>query len=296
MALKSMTGFARDGNTFEGWTWTWELKSVNAKGLDVRLRVPMGFDALEPKARNLISSKFARGNISVGLVLNRTARASSFQINTQHLETVTAAAKQIVDSTPWVAAPTAAELLALKGVIDTLDDADDEDSKSALEAALIASLGAAADDLGRARSDEGTRLASALSGFLDTLADLLAGASETAETQTDAIKVRMREQIAELVADVSTLDAGRLEQEIALVMTKADIREELDRLAAHLASARDMLAEGGAIGRRLDFLCQELNREANTICSKAHETALTRIGLEMKATIEQFREQVQNIE
>lgn len=296
MALNSMTGFARDGGEWEGWTWTWELKSVNAKGLDVRLRVPMGFDALEPQARNLISNRFTRGNVTAGLNLNRSTGNGAFRINQDHLTILTEAARKMVGENAWMAPPSAAELLSLKGVIDTEDEGITEDGRAALEKTLLSSLERAARTLITTRAEEGGRLEEALSGFLSTLEGLLAAAGGCAEAQTEAIRARLKEQVAELVADIAALDQGRLEQEAALVMSKADIREELDRLAAHLASAREMIAGGGAIGRRLDFLCQELNREANTICSKAHETALTRIGLDMKATVEQFREQVQNIE
>ena len=296
MALKSMTGFARDAGELDGWTWTWELKSVNAKGLDVRLRTPGGFDALEPQARSLISKKLERGNVTAGLMLSRAAGSGTFRINEHHLATVTDAAQRLVKEQPWLVAPSAAELLALKGVIDTEEEPLTEDGKVALEKALIASFGRAVGALSEVRAEEGQRLQETLDGFLKTLDGLVADAEKTADLQADIIRARMKEQIADLVADISALDPGRLEQEAALVMTKADIREELDRLKAHLSSSAELLSGGGAIGRRLDFLCQELNREANTICSKAHETALTRIGLDLKATIEQLREQVQNIE
>jgi len=187
-------------------------------------------------------------------------------------------------------------LLALRGVIETEEEDADDDAKKDLERALLTSFDAAIKALASARAEEGARLEVVLSGFMATLADLQAQATKTAEAQGDAIRQRLLEQITTLMADASGLDAGRLEQELSIVMSKADIREELDRLHAHIASVSEMMTEGGAIGRRLDFLCQELNREANTICSKAHDTDLTRIGLEMKATIEQFREQVQNIE
>lgn len=296
MALSSMTGFARASDDYEGWTWSWELKSVNAKGLDIRLRAPMGFDGLEPAARANLAKQFSRGNISAGLQLNKVGVGSGYRINEAHLHTLIEAARKLGDSVIDAAAPTIDGLLGLRGVIEAEEDDVDDDVRDALEAALLRSLGDAAKALQNARGEEGSRLEQVLFGFIDTIDDLQSQAAATAETQGAAIRKRLKEQVEALLSDVSGLDPARLEQEVALLMTKADIREELDRLGAHIASVRELMKSGGAIGRRLDFLCQELNREANTICSKAHETALTRIGLDMKATIEQFREQVQNIE
>lgn len=296
MALSSMTGFARATDEHEGWTWSWELKSVNAKGLDIRLRAPMGFDGLEPAARTNLAKKFSRGNISAGLQLNKIGIGSGYRINEAHLQVVIEAARKLSDSVLDAAAPTIDGLLGLRGVIEADEDDVDDEVRAALEAALLRSLGDAATALQKARAEEGARLEEVLFGFLNTIGELQVQAGATAETQGAAIRGRLKEQVEALLSDVSGLDPARLEQEVALLMTKADIREELDRLGAHIASVRELMQSGGAIGRRLDFLCQELNREANTICSKAHETALTRIGLDLKATIEQFREQVQNIE
>ena len=296
MALNSMTGFARESGESGGWTWSWELKSVNAKGLDVRLRVPMGFDGLEPAARTAISGAFSRGNITAGMSLGRASAGTSYRINESHLTSLIDMSLELAGKYPGLGLPTAGELLGLRGVIDADDEGVGDDERELLEVAMLKTLKSACAQLAAARAEEGARLQENLDGFLSTLGTLLKQASACAESQTEAIRTRLHEQIKLLVSDVSALDPARLEQEAALVMTKADIREELDRLAAHLASAQEMLAGGGAIGRRLDFLCQELNREANTICSKAHQTELTRVGLDMKAAIEQFREQVQNIE
>ncbi len=296
MALYSMTGFARDSADFAHWSWSWELKSVNAKGLDVRPRVPSGFDALETEVRARAGKAFSRGNITVGLTLKRQAGEIGYRINSDHLERMIGVAADLAQRLPDARPASIDGLLALRGVIETEEEDADEDAKKDLERALLKSFDTAIEALAAARAEEGARLEVVLSGFISILAGLHGQAAKTAETQGDAIRLRLQDQIAVLMTDAANLDAGRLEQELAIVMSKADIREELDRLQAHIASVGEMIAEGGAIGRRLDFLCQELNREANTICAKAHETALTRIGLEMKATIEQFREQVQNIE
>lgn len=296
MALNSMTGFARDSAEFAHWSWSWELKSVNAKGLDVRPRVPSGLDAVETEVRARTGKAFSRGNITVGLALNRQSGEVGYRINNDHLERMIAIASDLAQRLPDARPASIDGLLALRGVIETEEEDADDDAKKDLERALLTSFDAAIKALASARAEEGARLEVVLSGFMATLADLQAQATKTAEAQGDAIRQRLLEQITTLMADASGLDAGRLEQELSIVMSKADIREELDRLHAHIASVSEMMTEGGAIGRRLDFLCQELNREANTICSKAHDTDLTRIGLEMKATIEQFREQVQNIE
>lgn len=296
MAINSMTGFARATGAHGPWSWTWELKSVNAKGLDVRLRVPMGFDGFETQARAQLSKQFSRGNISAGLMLKQAEAGGGYRINEEHLATLLEAATALRSKLPEASLPSVDGLLGLRGVIEAVEDDVDDDAREALDRALLVSLDEAAAQLSSVRGEEGGRLQAVLSDFVTALDDLCMQAQASAETQGDAIRVRMQEQLATILEETSAVDPGRLEQEIALLMTKADIREELDRLAAHIASVQELLSAGGAIGRRLDFLCQELNREANTICSKATQTALTRIGLDMKATIEQFREQVQNIE
>lgn len=291
-----MTGFARDTADFADWSWAWELKSVNAKGLDIRLRTPTGFDGLEPAARARLSKLFNRGNITVGLMLKRSGADAGYKVNHGHLNALLDVAKDLQESAPDAAPLSIDGMLALRGVIEADDDDMDEATRANLQKALLESLDVAAKALVADRAQEGAQLSVVLTEFVDKLNDLTGQASASAETQPAIIRARMNDQIAQIMEDVSQIDAGRLEQEVAVLMTKADIREEIDRLQAHITSARELMTGGGAVGRRLDFLCQELNREANTICSKAHETALTRIGLDMKATIEQFREQVQNIE
>lgn len=296
MALSSMTGFARAAAAQDEWSWSWELKSVNAKGLDVRTRLPMGFDSLEVATRAKLGKAFKRGSITAALTLRQSGGATRYQVNRQHLDILVAESKKIAGDNPDIAPASADGLLGLRGVIEAEDDDAADQDRSELEKLLIGSLDEALKALSDARDEEGARLADVLIGFIDTLASLLDEVAKSAELQPDIIRARLKEQIADLVNDLGSLDPTRLEQEAAIIMTKADIREELDRFAAHIASVREMMAEGGAIGRRLDFLCQELNREANTICSKAHDTSVTRLGLDMKATVEQFREQVQNIE
>ncbi|MDA8637351.1 YicC family protein [Rhodospirillales bacterium] len=296
MTLSSMTGFARTAGTHEEWTWSWELKSVNAKGLDVRTRLPMGFDGLEVATRGNLSKMFKRGSITAALTLQQSGGATRYQINRQHLDALIIEGKKIARENPDFTPVTTDGLLSLRGVIEVEDDDAADQEPASLEKLLIESLNEAVVTLADTRVEEGARLAVVLTEFIDTLASLLDQVAKSAELQPDIIRERLKAQIADIVSDFDTLDPTRLEQEAAIIMTKADIREELDRFAAHIASVREMMAEGGAIGRRLDFLCQELNREANTICSKAHDTSVTRIGLDMKATVEQFREQVQNIE
>jgi len=291
-----MTGFARDTADFADWSWAWELKSVNAKGLDIRLRTPTGFDGLEQVARGRLSKLFNRGNITVGLMLKRSSADAGYKVNHGHLNALLDVATDLQSRTSGTAPLSIDGMLALRGVIEADDDDMDEATRANLQKSLLESLDVAAKALVADRAQEGAQLSVVLTEFIDKLNDLTGQASASAESQPAIIRARLNDQIAQIMEDVSQIDAGRLEQEVAVLMTKADIREEIDRLQAHITSARDLMTGGGAVGRRLDFLCQELNREANTICSKAHETALTRIGLDMKATIEQFREQVQNIE
>ena len=296
MTLNSMTGFARDSANFADWTWSWELKSVNAKGLDIRLRAPSGFDALEPVGRARLSKLFSRGNIAVGLTLKRSGADVGYKINEGHLKEMLDVAKSIQAEIPDAAPLSIDGIMALRGVIEADDDDMDEATRVDLDKKLLNSLDIAARALVANRAEEGAQLSVVLTEFIDKLDNILGQATDSVESQPATIRARLKDQIEHVIKDASQVDAVRLEQEIAILMTKADIREELDRLRAHIISVRELMSTGGAVGRRLDFLCQELNREANTICSKAHETALTRIGLDMKATIEQFREQVQNIE
>ncbi len=296
MPLNSMTGFARGGGEHGTWSWTWELKSVNARGLDVRLRLPPGFDAVEGAARSAIQAALTRGNVNAGLTVQRAGGGAGYRINTDHLDVVLAAMDKLRERLPDAAPPSLDGIMGLRGVIEPEEESVDEAAREALNAAIVASLMPVLKALGASRAQEGERLATALGLLLDGIESLRGDAMATAETQPDAIRARLKEQVDLLLSETPALPADRLAQEAAVLMTKADIREEIDRLGAHVVAVRELLADGGAVGRRLDFLCQELNRESNTICSKSASTALTRIGLDLKAVIEQFREQVQNIE
>lgn len=292
-----MTGFARAQGYDDGCSWAWEIKSVNGKGLDVRFRLPYGFEALEPGARERIAARFRRGNVQGSLQVSRAESQARFRINADVLEEVIALLPEIQRRLPEARAPSIDGLLGLRGVIEPVDDAAGQAAaREALEDALLAGLEVAIDQLAATRRDEGGRLAAVIEDHLTAIARLSAKAEALAATQPDAIRQRLNEQVAALIEAVPALPEERLAQEAALLMTKADVREELDRLAAHLEAARALMAEGGAVGRRLDFLCQEFNREANTLCSKSIDVELTRIGLDLKAAVEQLREQVQNVE
>lgn len=291
-----MTGFARTEGATDTCTWGWEAKSVNGKGLDVRLRYPRGFDFIDAQSRERVTKRFKRGNVSLNLDINWTKPQSSVALNEEVLAQVMLAAAKIQDTVPDVEPPSVDGILALRGVLEQSDEEFSDDDVKALESALLEGLDQLLEQLAEGRDGEGARMGGVLHDQLATIETLSEEATTLAALQPDAIRKRIAEQVASLVSDVDALDADRLAQEAAIVMTKADIREELDRLVAHIAAARDLLAEEVPVGRRLDFLCQEFNREANTLCSKSSDTELTRVGLELKAVIEQFREQVQNIE
>ena len=290
-----MTGFARREGGDDAVTWTWEAKSVNAKGLDVKVRVPTGLDALEPGVRAAVPGHLARGSVNVSLSVDRGARGTTLQVNREVLDRVLTLSDEVrrrVDAAP----PRTDGLLALRGVLETVEASEAEDVRSAREARMAADLDGLLADLAAVRRDEGARMAETVAGHLAELERLAAEARATAEAQPEALRQRLRRQVADLLDAQVGVPEERLAQEAAILASKADVREELDRLDAHVAAARELVATGGVIGRRLDFLCQELNREANTLCSKAQDVALTNTGLALKNTVEQLREQVQNIE
>ena len=296
MTVSSMTGFARSEGQSNGCSWTWELKSVNAKGLDVRCRVPNGFENLEKAARDRVAKTFKRGNVTVNLTFSWIKGDAGFRVNPQVLEELLATLPEIRKQLPDAAPPSVDGLLALRGVIEPVEEELSDVARSALNSEILESFEPALAALLAMRDDEGARLSEALDTRLDEIAGLSGDAEKLAALQPDAIRERLKTQVETLLADISALSEDRLAQEAALLMTKADIREELDRLKAHEQAARELMGNGGAVGRKLDFLCQEFNREANTLCSKSQDVTLTRIGLDMKSAIEQFREQVQNIE
>jgi uncharacterized protein (TIGR00255 family) len=295
MALSSMTGFARSHGVCGSYAWAWEIKSVNGKGLDLRLRLPLGFDAVEVPARARIAEVLARGSIQANLAVERSGATPSVHINSAVLDAVLAALRQIksrVDATP----PSLDGLLAIKGVMEISDSEESEEEKREAEAAVTKGFSDAVAALAEMRRQEGSALKGVLTARLSEIAVLADRADKLPARQPEAIRARLAEQVAALLEQSERFDADRLHQEAILLATKADVREELDRLAAHVAQARNLIEQGGPVGRRLDFLAQELNREANTLCAKANDVELTNIGLELKATVEQYREQVQNVE
>jgi uncharacterized protein (TIGR00255 family) len=294
MPVASMTGFARGTGQEGPLNWTWEAKSVNARGLDMRCRLPGGMDSLEPEVRRRVGQHFKRGNFNFALQINRAAGKSRIEINREALAQVEAVIRELRDDYD-VEAPRADGLLNIRGVMEVVeeDDATDNDER---DAAILASLDETLQALSGARNDEGARIAAVLAGQLDEITALTDAARASEANQPARRRQRFEEQITELIGSTPQLSEERLNQEVALLLVKADVREETDRLYAHIAAARELLDDGGAVGRRLDFLCQEFNREGNTLCSKAAEIELTAIGLDLKAVIDQFREQVQNME
>jgi uncharacterized protein (TIGR00255 family) len=295
MALSSMTGFARADGVAGAYTWAWELKSVNAKGLELRLRLPPGWDAIELPARGRASEVLARGTVYANLSVNRAGIPPVVRVNESVLAAVLATIGDVahrIDAAP----PSLDGILALKGVIEVSEADETEDARAAAEAAILAGFGAALAGLVDMRRREGDALGRVLATRLDELAVRAQQAEAAPGRRPEAIKARLAEQVALLLDASERFDADRLHQEAILIASKADIREELDRLIAHVAQARRLVATGGSVGRRLDFLAQELNREANTLCAKSNDVQLTNIGLELKAVVEQFREQVQNLE
>lgn len=295
MALSSMTGFARSHGASGSYAWSWEIKSVNAKGLELRLRLPSGFDAVEVAVRARAAEALSRGNVYATLTVNREGVAPVMRINEPVLNALVIAIGNLrgrVDADK----PRLDGLLGLKGVIEVEDEAETEEARTLAESAIVAGFVEALKGLAEMRRHEGQALAEILSVRLGEMASLSARAEKAPGRQPEAVKKKLSDQVAQLLEASSRLDPDRLHQEAILLAAKADIREELDRLAAHIAQARKLMTGGGAIGRRLDFLSQELNRETNTLCSKSNDMELTNIGLELKSVVEQFREQVQNLE
>jgi uncharacterized protein (TIGR00255 family) len=298
MTIASMTGFARASGATPLYRWAWELKSVNAKGLDLRLRLPPGFDAFEAEMRGHFGKVLTRGTCYATLNVQREAKAPEVRLNKELLDLLVATLADLPLSDRLQPASLDG-LLAVRGVVDVREAEEAEEDLAALRAATTAGLEEALAALLLMRRTEGEALAQILLTRLDRLADLR-NAAETCPARTpEAIRARLAALIANLVANLVpqvNLDNARLYQEALLMASKADIREEVDRLETHIKAARDLMRNGGAIGRRLDFLAQELAREANTLCAKSNDASLTAIGIELRVEIEQFREQVQNIE
>jgi uncharacterized protein (TIGR00255 family) len=295
MVLSSMTGFARGHGVSGPYAWSWEIKSVNAKGLDLRLRLPPGWDAVEVPARKNATEKLSRGTVYANLTVERKGVLPTVKVNEPVLAAVLATLKSLSGKVD-AAKPTLDGILALKGVIEISEEDEREEDRAAAEAAIVAGFDRLIADLIAMRREEGATLGRLLSARLDEIAALAARAEAAPGRKAEAIKARLAEQVATLLSASTRFDSDRLHQEAILMAAKADIREELDRLASHVEQARKMIADGGPVGRRLDFLAQELNRESNTLTAKSNDVELTNIGLGLKSTVEQFREQVQNLE
>jgi uncharacterized protein (TIGR00255 family) len=295
MVLSSMTGFARSHGTSGPYAFEWELKSVNAKGLDLRMRLPPGWDELEALAKKRAAEVLSRGTIYANFNVKRTNASSTVRVNEDVLASIVRVAATLAGKIDAVA-PSVDGLLGIKGVIEVVEpEADEVEDKAAKEAASAA-FEQALNHLVDMRRREGTALKQILLQRMDEIEQLAKKAEAAPGRKPEAVKARLAEQIAALLETSDRFDPDRLNQEALLIAAKADIREELDRIASHVAQAREMIAKGGPVGRRLDFLAQEFNREVNTCCSKSNDIELTNTGLEMKNVVEQFREQVQNLE
>lgn len=294
MPLSSMTGFARATVEVDGAKFSWELKSVNARGLEVRVRLPAGLDHLETEVRALTRDRVVRGSCILALEREAGSLRQPLVVNEDALALVVTAARRLA-AEEGIAMPSADGLLAIPGVLADGGAPPDPDTASHRDAALLEALAAGLDALAAARAEEGTRLGAVIEGQIATIERLVEQAAAVSAEAPEALKARIREQLDLVMQNSSGFDADRLHQEAMLAATRADVREELDRLRSHITGARDLMASGAAVGRRLDFLAQEFNREANTLCSKAFDRRLTTVGIEMKAVIDQLREQVQNL-
>jgi len=294
-----MTGYARAQGSDDRRRWVWEARSVNGRNLEVRCRVPPGFDRLENPTRSAAGTQFKRGNVTLGLTINSERQTKPLRINRRLLAELGSLVDEVRMST-GASAPSADGLLRVRGVIEEEDEGEEtEEAIAALDKALMATLDEALKALVKARAGEGKALAGVIAGHLDEIDGLCKRAAERALAQTGTIRSRYENQLAELLERAPQLSEERFAQEVAVLVGKADVREELDRLDAHIAQARSLLEEAkpnNPVGRKFDFLCQEFNREANTLCSKSADIELTRIGIDLKGAVERMREQVQNVE
>jgi uncharacterized protein (TIGR00255 family) len=295
MALSSMTGFARSHGTSGPYAFEWELKSVNAKGFDFRMRLPPGWDDVELTARKRATELLSRGTVYANLTVKRSSAASTIRVNPDVLNAVVKIAAELAGRIDAVA-PSIDGLMAMKGVIEVAEPEADEAEDQAARVAVSAAFEQALASLVEMRKREGATLGDILTQRLNEIERLAAKAEAAPGRKPEAIRARLAEQIATLLDASDRFDSDRLTQEALMIATRADIREELDRIASHVSQARDLIGKGGPVGRRLDFLSQEFNREVNTCCSKSNDLELTNTGLELKNVVEQFREQVQNLE
>jgi uncharacterized protein (TIGR00255 family) len=296
MTLQSMTGFARSTGDHDGMSIAWEIKSVNGKGVELRLRLPPGFERLEQAVRQAVQKRFSRGNFQATLTVNRAGGLHAQPIvNEAFLKDIAGLAQRLQEQF-GVAPPSADGLLALRGVLDVPEPLESDEFRATLDAALHAALERALSGLEVARRAEGEALKALLLGHIDAIETLTLKAEADPSRDPASIRLRLAQQVRLLMEASQGFDEARLHMEAAFLATKADIREEIDRLKTHVASARALLTGDGAVGRKLDFLAQEFNRESNTLCSKSNAASVTAIGLELKAVVDQFREQVQNLE
>jgi len=295
MALSSMTGFARSSGNSGPYAFEWELKSVNAKGFDLRLRLPPGWDDIESSSRKRAGERLSRGTVYANLNVKRANAVSTIRINEDVLASIVKVAGVLAGKIDAVA-PSIDGLLAMKGVMEVVEPESDETEDKAARAAVITAFERALDSLADMRKREGETLGQILSQRMDEIERLSRKAEAAPGRKPEAIRARLADQVAALLETSDRFDSDRLNQEAIMIAAKADIREELDRIASHVSQVRDMIGKGGPVGRRLDFLAQEFNREVNTCCSKSNDLELTNAGLEMKNIVEQFREQVQNLE
>jgi uncharacterized protein (TIGR00255 family) len=296
MTFASMTGFAESTGSHDGLRWRWEAKSVNGRSLDMRLRTPPGYDGLEAPARRLAGERFLRGAFQISLSVEQPETARGLTVDAAALASAVRIAREVAAETGL--APARVDgLLALKGVIvaDEVAAPLDPVARAHRDAAILESLAGAFDRLVKERCGEGAKLAALMTAQMDEIEKLVGEAGRLAAAQPAALKARLDAQLKELL-DGGSVSEDRLAQEVALLAVRADVREELDRLTAHVQDARALIKDGKGVGRKLDFLAQEFNREANTLCSKSSDIALTRTGLALKAVIDQFREQAQNVE
>lgn len=295
MSLQSMTGFARHLRAFPGVQISWEIKSVNGKGLDVRFRLPNGFEAVEQKARTLFGQYFKRGNFQAALIVDKSSGSAKPIVNEPLLKELASIAERLRQD--YGLAPSTPEgLMALRGVLEVPQDIVVPENQPELDASALAVLDETLVQLAQNRRAEGAALGEILGAHLATIESLVKQATNDPARSLDAVRARLAAQVALLLDAAPALDDGRLHMEAAFLATKADIQEELDRLEMHIASARLLLKDGNGVGRKLDFLTQEFNREANTLCSKANAASITTIGLDLKAVVDQLREQIQNLE
>lgn len=297
MTTYSMTGFASASGTREGWSWTWEIRSVNGRGLDLRLRLPDWIDGLEAETRAAFKGRVARGNVTVNLRVKAESEQGVAALNTDGLAAAFDVLKGIEDAAKQhglrVSPLSAVDVAEMRGVVDS---SSSEDDIGPLKAVLLESLDTGLADFHATRAEEGQALFGILSDQVDRIADLAQLAKELADARSARAPGVLEAAIERITQVTDAVNPERLAQELALIAVKSDVTEELDRLSAHVASARELLASADAKGRKLDFLMQEFNREANTLCSKSGDADLTRVGLDLKAVIDQMREQVQNVE